>query len=262
MLLGPRAGPVPGSAPARRSLPAATCTAQVTSSGSSAPKGDEQPPKFLYADENPPVRCGVAGGAGGPQRLLPAGTDSTLCCARASLTAPAAAALHRARPQPPRDTMSPEMKARLRKEYYGLGGAPNQSMGGVRALARAGGCRGSAACCCALQQGAGWPRCGWLLDAAGRRWPRAEVLQASALAPLPCSAASTAARTPIAPPLPCITSAAAELLPVHHPGHLAAGGAQQADGRHLTPLYPHPRAGFPVSPTRAIASIDSRGYER
>ncbi|KAI7839357.1 hypothetical protein COHA_006882 [Chlorella ohadii] len=30
---------------------------------------------------------------------------------------------------PPRDTMSPEMKARLRKEYYGLGGAPNQKMG-------------------------------------------------------------------------------------------------------------------------------------
>ena len=28
--------------------------------------------------------------------------------------------------QPPRDTMSPEMKARLRQEYYGLGGSPNQ----------------------------------------------------------------------------------------------------------------------------------------
>ncbi|KAL4434140.1 hypothetical protein ABPG75_000581 [Micractinium tetrahymenae] len=32
-------------------------------------------------------------------------------------------------PPPPRDTMSPEMKARLRQEYYGLGGAPNQKMG-------------------------------------------------------------------------------------------------------------------------------------
>ncbi|KAL4430170.1 hypothetical protein ABPG77_004952 [Micractinium sp. CCAP 211/92] len=59
---------------------------QVKASGSSgsAEAGKEDPPKFLYADENPP---------------------------------------------PPRDTMSPEMKARLRKEYYGLGGAPNQKMG-------------------------------------------------------------------------------------------------------------------------------------
>lgn len=30
------------------------------------------------------------------------------------------------RPQPPRDTMSPEMKERLRREYYGLGGSPNK----------------------------------------------------------------------------------------------------------------------------------------
>jgi L-ascorbate peroxidase len=32
--------------------------------------------------------------------------------------------------QPPRDTMSPEMKKRLKQEYLGLGGSPNTAMGG------------------------------------------------------------------------------------------------------------------------------------
>ncbi|KAI3438845.1 hypothetical protein D9Q98_001262 [Chlorella vulgaris] len=33
-------------------------------------------------------------------------------------------------PPPPRDTMSPEMKKRLKQEYLGLGGSPNTAMGG------------------------------------------------------------------------------------------------------------------------------------
>lgn len=33
-------------------------------------------------------------------------------------------------PEPPRRELSPEMKARLKQEYYGLGGSPNRPMGG------------------------------------------------------------------------------------------------------------------------------------
>jgi L-ascorbate peroxidase len=32
--------------------------------------------------------------------------------------------------QPPRKELSDEMKAKLRNEYYGLGGSPNTTMGG------------------------------------------------------------------------------------------------------------------------------------
>lgn len=32
--------------------------------------------------------------------------------------------------QPPRKELSNEMKAKLRNEYYGLGGSPNTTMGG------------------------------------------------------------------------------------------------------------------------------------
>lgn len=116
-------------------------TGEVSTSGSggAAPKQDN--PKFLYADENPPVsRLGMPAPAAAAFAAAQAAAAAALAQQAAArlplrLTHPVAAlhgppAIPPIPLQPPRDTMSPEMKARLRQEYYGLGGSPNKAMGG------------------------------------------------------------------------------------------------------------------------------------
>ena len=89
-----------------------------------APPGDaqqQQPGVGQYAEDNYVVRACVRGvGGWGCARSDGSGVRSKTHSARA------AAPDHTTTPTQPRDTMSKEMKARLRREYYSLGGSPNQ----------------------------------------------------------------------------------------------------------------------------------------
>lgn len=122
--------------------------------------------------------------------------------------------------------MSPEMKARLRKEYLSLGGSPNTSMGGVS--------EHHAAMTAAAWRGAadwGWQPGNRLLEGSADGFPDAWKKQRWQCGP--CSR-RVLAWLALTPPYRCHLVPHAELLSEHHPGHLLSGGAQLADGRHLT----------------------------
>ena len=100
-------------------------TGVVSTSTGSSGSGEEasQAQQALYADEKPQAsrkqvalrNCILQRRRNGASPVLPP----------TARPAPPATL-----PQPPRDTMSPEMKERLRREYYGLGGSPNKPMSG------------------------------------------------------------------------------------------------------------------------------------
>ena len=110
-------------------------TGEVSTSSDSSGSGSggeevSQAQQALYADEKPEASCAQCAPEKKAAPLAALLQRELFRCTPTAVSRLPSRPPARALPQPPRDTMSPEMKERLRREYYGLGGSPNKPMSG------------------------------------------------------------------------------------------------------------------------------------